>query len=220
MNKYHIKELGRDCTYIELRIFSYIECEEKIRKLTEIFNFLNFHDFLVNLTMLYHKEMRAENMIERQDVASLTIDLRDDKFRFKFWDGAKTYWTYHTDDLFNILIEGRREFIALSEKYSPVTKALSDFKDKNDVIFGLSYKYFPTDGIDIRYDILFDQSLKENHGEDQYLKQIYDEIDSLGLKDISIDIDYGFQAHCSPCEEARKRRERQNEEFNQKNNEK
>ena len=207
MSKYHIQELGRECTYIELRIFSYIECEEKIKKLTEIFNYLNFHDFLVNLTMLYHKDMRAENMVERQGVASLTIDLRDERFRFKYWDGAKTYWTYHTEDLFNVLVEGRKEFLALSDKYTPITNALLDFKDQQEAIFGLTYKYFPADGIDIRYDILFDESLKEGHGEDQYLKQIYDKINSLDIQDIRIDVDYNFKRHCSPCEEARKRRE-------------
>ena len=217
MNKYYIQELKRECSYIELRIFSYIECEEKIKKLTEIFNFLNFHDFLVNLTMLYHEEMRSENMIENQGVSSLTIDLRDGKFRFKYWDGAKTYWTYHVDDLFNILIEGRKEFFALSEKYQPITEMLSDFKDQHHAIVGLTYKYFPSDGIDIRYDILFDSALKENHGEDHYLKEVYNMINSLKIQDISIDIDYDFRAHCSPCEEARKRRE-QNEKLNQANN--
>lgn len=218
MNKYYIQELQRDCTYIELRIFSYIECEEKIKKLTEIFNFLNFHDFLVNLTMLYHEEMRSENMIEHQGVSSLTIDLRDNKFRFKYWDGAKTYWTYHVDDLFNVLIKGRKEFFALSEKYQPITDALFDFKEQHNVIFGLTYKFFPSDGIDIRYDFVFDSALQDSHGEDYYLKKIYDLIDSLDLHDIRIDIDYSFKAHCSPCEEARRRREA-NEKFNKENNE-
>lgn len=217
MNKYYIQELKRECTYIELRIFSYIECDEKIKKLTEIFNFLNFHDFLVNLTMLYHEEMRSENMIEHQGVASLTIDLRDEKFRFKYWDGAKTYWTYHVEDLFNVLIEGRKEFAALSEKYQPVTDALFDLEDQYDSIFGMTYKFFPSDGIDIRYDIMFDHQLRESHGEDRYLKKIYDTINSLEIQDARIDIDYGFKAHCSPCEEARRRRE-QNEKLNQENN--
>ena len=83
-NKYFINELGIEATYLELRIFSYLECEEKIKKITEILNFLNSHGFITNLTMLYHSMMRAENMIEHQGVPSLTIDLRDEKFRFKY----------------------------------------------------------------------------------------------------------------------------------------
>ena len=35
-NKYFINELGVEVTYLELRIFSYLECEEKIKKITEI----------------------------------------------------------------------------------------------------------------------------------------------------------------------------------------
>ena len=55
MNKYYINELKNECTYLELRIFSFLECEEKIKKITEILNFLNFHHFLINLTMLYQE---------------------------------------------------------------------------------------------------------------------------------------------------------------------
>lgn len=218
MNKYYINELGRECTYIELRIFSYIECEEKIKKLTEIFNFLNFHDFLVNLTMLYHEEMRSENMIEHQGVASLTIDLRDESFRFKYWDGSKTYWTYHTQDLFNVLIEGRNEFAALSAKYEPITDLLFNYRNQHqNIIHKLTYKYFPSDNIDVLYEIQFDQSLQESHLEDQYLKEIYNQINDLNLNDISIDVDYTFKTKCSPCEAAAKRR-KENERSNQTNN--
>ena len=212
MNKYYINELKNECTYLELRIFSFLECEEKIKKITEILNFLNFHHFLINLTMLYHESMRAENMVEHQNTASLTIDLRDDKFRFKYWDGAKTYWTYHLQDLFNILIEGREEFIKLSNKYDPVTKVLFNFKDNHfDQINRITYKYYPSDVVEILYEIQFVDSIKEQHLEDGLLKEIYEVINDLELKNLKIDIDYTFRPKCIPCQ---KRRERENAQLN------
>ena len=33
MNKNFIKELNRDTTYLEFRILTYLECEEKMKKL-------------------------------------------------------------------------------------------------------------------------------------------------------------------------------------------
>ena len=71
MNKYYINELNTEATYLELRILTYVECEKKITIITKILNFLNSHNFLTNLTMLYHTAMRSENLLERQDTTSL-----------------------------------------------------------------------------------------------------------------------------------------------------
>lgn len=211
MNKYYITELGNNCTYLELRIFSFLECEEKIKKITEVLNFLNVHNFLTDLTMLYNGEMRAENVYEHQGKASLTIDLRDDKFRFKYWDGAATHWTYHTQDLFNILVKGREDYIKLSEKYKPVTKLLFAFRsDHFDQINRVTFTYYPSDDVDILYEIQFAESIKEQHGEDALLKEIYKQINDLELKDLKIDIDYDFSKKCLPCEKRRQENARSN----------
>ena len=153
MNKYYINELNTEATYLELRILTYVECEKKITIITKILNFLNSHNFLTNLTMLYHTAMRSENLLERQDTTSLSIDMRDEKFRFKYWDGSKTYWAYHLNDLFDILIEGREEYRQLVEKYNDVTVALLSAKQKHPEIDNITYNYYPSDDIDIQYDI-------------------------------------------------------------------
>lgn len=205
-NKYFIQELGVEATYLELRIFSYLECEEKIKKITEILNFLNHHNFITNLTMLYHSMMRAENMVEHQGVASLTIDLRDDHFRFKFWDGACTYWTYHIDDLFDSLLQGRKDFITLTDTYQDLNNLLFNFQKQypNDIL-SIRYKYYPTGfNVDILYELQLSPEVKERNTTNLILKRIYDKINDLdNLKNLNFDIDYFFKKKCTACEKAK-----------------
>lgn len=207
-NKYFINELGVEVTYLELRIFSYLECEEKIKKITEILNFLNNHNFITNLTMLYHSMMRAENMIEHQGVPSLTIDLRDEKFRFKYWDGAKNYWLYHISDLFVCLIHGRQTFEELVDTYAPLTHLLYDFKAKyNEDIIDIVLQYYPTDfDVDICYELKLSQKVKDNNTAGIILQRIYQEINKLdNIHSLSFDIDYSFKEKCIACEKAKEK---------------
>lgn len=201
----------KDFTYIELRILTYMDCEEKIEIITKILNFLNSHDFLNNLTMLYHTAMRSENLIERQDISSLTLDMRDEKFRFKYWDGSKVYWTYHTQDLFNVLVEGRKEYNELMSKYSQITKSLFNLKDKyHGEIINITYKYYPSDDVEIRYDIQFSKKMESQQAQtDMILKEIFDYIPQN--ENLKLDIDYSFKKQCIPCQ---KRQERENGQSN------
>lgn len=207
-NKYFINELGVEATYLELRIFSYLECEEKIKKITEILNFLNNHGFITNLTMLYHSMMRAENMIEHQGVPSLTIDLRDEKFRFKYWDGATNHWLYHVSDLFVCLIHGRQTFEELVDTYAPLTHLLYDFKAKYDEdVIDITFQYYPTGfNVDICYELKLSQKVKDNNTVGIILQRIYEEINKLdNIHSLSFDIDYSFKEKCIACEKAKEK---------------
>lgn len=215
MNKYYIKELETELTYLELRILTYMECEQKILTLTKILNFLNANRFLTNLTMMYHMAMRSENLVEKQDAASLSIDMRDEKFRFKYWDGSKTYWAYHVDDLFNILVEGRKEYQDLVKKYNDVTLKLLETKQKYPEVNRITYNYYPSDDIDIQYDIQFTKDMEDNKAKlDMILKEIFDYIPQN--EDLKIDIIYSFKKPCIPCQ---KKKERENEQSNKENHE-
>lgn len=208
MHKYHINEINTEVTYLELRILTYMECEEKIGIITQILNFLKSHGFLSHLTMMYHTAMRSENLVERQDVQSLSIDMRDEKFRFKFWDGSKTYWSYHLNDLFDILIEGRKEYQELIEKYHDTTLLLLGMKNKHsDKINRITYNYYPSDDIDVQYDIQFFNSMEDNKAQvDLVLKEIFDYIPQN--ENLKIDIIYSFKKPCIPCQ---KKKEKENE---------
>lgn len=206
MNKYYINELNTEATYLELRILTYVECEKKITIITKILNFLNSHNFLTNLTMLYHTAMRSENLLERQDTTSLSIDMRDEKFRFKYWDGSKTYWAYHLNDLFDILIEGREEYRQLVEKYNDVTVALLSAKQKHSEIDNITYNYYPSDDIDIQYDIQFVSDMKGNNAQiDMILKEMFDYIPQN--EDFKIDIIYSFKRPCIPCQKKKEKKQ-------------
>lgn len=194
--------MNKDSTYLELRILTYLECEEKMKKITHILNFLQANNFLVNLTIVYYNALRAENIPEYQDVASLTLDMRDEKFRFKFWDGSKVYWTYHLNDLFKILIDGRESFTTLIEKYKPVTNLLFGLKEKN--IKSIRYQYYPTSDIDIQYDIQFIKDAENKNVANFIMKDIFKQIDELNIKDLKMDIDYSFEKECIPCQKKKK----------------
>lgn len=228
MNKYMIKELGdTPGTYLELRILMYVECEKKMNIITDILNFLNLNSFITNLTMLYYineeTQIRAENMPEKQGVSSLSIDLRDNKMRFKFWDGSKNFWAYHREDLYNCLIEGREDFMALSEKCEPISNAIFNMEKKYDRdILHVDYKYYPEDtDLDILYHVVFSSYIKEHKMENRMLEDINKEISLIGkdvLKDIKFKIDYSFdEHHCSPCEEARRKRENESKKNKEQN---
>ena len=78
MNKYFIQEYGSEMTLIELRICAFLCCEGRIKKITEILNYLNMNNFITNLVLMYDDSIRAENIQEFDGVQSLTIDIRDD----------------------------------------------------------------------------------------------------------------------------------------------
>lgn len=208
MNNF-IKERNIDMTYLELRILTYLECEEKIKKITQILNFLQANDFLVNLTVLYYNAIRAENIYEHQNISSLTIDMRDEKFRFKFWNGSKTYWTYHTSDLFDILVEGRKDFNTLVNKYQNVTSLLMNDvrKQYDEDINRITYTYYPTSDVEILYEIQFKRKVEKENLTDSILKDIFNQITELNIKDLKMDLDYSFEKECLPCQRAKEQRE-------------
>lgn len=204
-----IKERNINMTYLELRILTYLECEEKIKKITQILNFLQGNDFLVNLTILYHSAMRSENIYEQQNISSLTIDMRDDKFRFKFWNGSKIYWTYHTNDLFDILLEGRKDFNYLVDKYQNVTELLMETirEQYNQYINRITYTYYPSSDVEVLYEIQFKKKVEKENLTDILLKDIFNYINQLNVEDLKMNLDYSFEKECLPCQKAREKRE-------------
>lgn len=213
MHSYYIKERNMDMTYIELRLLLYIDCKLKYEKITEILNFLNRNGFINHLTMLYSENMRAENIPEREDVMSLTIDMRDDKLRFKFWNGASVLWAFHVQDLFDALDTGREKFAELYDKYEPVTEVLLDFKKRwSTSIHRISYRYSPDAENELVYNIVFTKEVENTNYAAKILKKINKEIIMLGddiTKDLRFSIEHEYQGStCTPCEQARKEREK------------
>ena len=217
MNSYFIKERNMDMTYIELRLLLFIDCEEKYKKITQILNFLNNNGFISHLTMLYSEDMRAENVAERDEIMSLTIDLRDDKMRFKFWNGISTMWLFHVQDVLDALDTGREQFSELYDKYEPLTTLLYDFQKRwNTSIYRISYTYGQDDDNEVIYDIIFTQDVKDTNFASKILDKINKEIITLG-KDITdnlhFTITHSYQdTGCTPCQKAREEREKQNKE--------
>lgn len=213
MKSYYIEERDMEMTYIELRILMYVDCNLKYEKITEILNFLNYHGFINHLTMLYAENMRAENIPERKNVMSLTIDTRDDKLRYKFWNGATTMWLFHTQDLLDALDTGRENFVELYDKYEPVTEALLNFKNRwSTSIYHISYQYYPDDDIELVYNIIFTKEVKDTNYATKLLNKINKEITMLGediTQDLNFRIEHSFdESTCTPCEAARKEREK------------
>jgi len=213
MGEYFIKEYNSNMTLIELRICMFLCCQERIDKITEIMNYLNTNNFLVNLTVMYSDQIRAENIDEKNDLPSLTIDIRDDKFRFKYWNGAKILWLFHTQDLFEALIQQRDNYNVLSEKYTSITEIIFNIqKDFKNSIKNVTYQYYPNDDIEIVYHLVFSQVVKEEKIENQFIKKIYDEIkllDDKFLQDLKFSIEFDFQEvdGCYSCEQAKIERE-------------
>ena len=224
MNSYHIVERNMDMTYIELRILMEVECPLKSEKITQILNFLNNNGFLNHLTIFATENLRAENMPEREDVMSLTIDMRDDKLRFKFWNGASTMWLFHTQDLFDALDTGREEFAELYDKYEPITELLLDFRKRwNTSIYRISYKYNPNSDVEMLYNIIFTDDVKQTHYASKILYKIDKEIKMLGediTQGLKFNIEHSYQEiRCSLCEQKRREREQNKEENTRENKE-
>lgn len=212
MRSYYIEEKQMEMTYIELRLLLYVDCEDKYKKITQILNYLNANGFITNLTTFYCENMRAENIFESQDVMSLTIDIKDDKLRFKFWNGASTLWLYHTDDLLDALETGRDKFILLYDKYEPVTELLLDFKNRwRTSIYHISYEYHPDNETEIVYHITFTEDVKEANYASILINKIDKEIRMLDkdiVKDLNFRIEHSFRhSGCSECEKRRRERE-------------
>ena len=212
MRTYYIEERDMEMTYIELRLFLYIECDKKINKITQILGYLHTNGFLVNLTVL-HSDLLVDNIKEKKDVMSLTIDMRGDKLRFKFWNGASVLWLYHTEDLLQALNMGRNQFSEIYDKYEPVTDILFDFQGRwKTSIHRISYQYLHDDDFDVIYHIVFSEEVKNAKYDIILLKKIYDEVNTLGediLKDLKFKISHSFKTSgCVPCEQAKKEREK------------
>lgn len=201
---------------IDLRILTFIECETKMKKITEILNFFNTHNIKANLSMLYDSEIskiRAENLLEYKEMPSLTIDLRDGLLRFKYWNGLTIYWTYHIDDLFKSINKANTEYSKIYDKYSPITQKLMNWKDQNEEIRSIRYEYYPQEKVDVGYTIYFDSDMKNNPKVDILMKEAFELFNNI-YDDLSMTLDYAFKSKCSACEKRRK-----NEESNRSNNE-
>ena len=214
MRTYYIEEKQMEMTYLNLRLLLFVDCELKYKKLTELINYLNTRGFIVNLTTFYCEDVSSENYLEEQDVMSLSIDMVNDKMRFKFWNGASTFWLYHLADVFDALDTGRSEFSQLYDKYEPVTEILSDFKRRwRTSISHISYQYHPDDDIELVYHITFTQEVKDTQYESKLIDKIHKEVTMLGqdvTKDLNFRIEYSFKTSgCTPCQKAREERERE-----------
>lgn len=212
MNTYYIKERNMDMTYIELRLLLYVDCPLKYEKITKILNFLNNNGFLAHLTIFYSEDMRAENIPEKEDVMSLTIDMRKDTLRFKFWNGIAIMWLFHTDDLLDALSTGREKFSEIYDKYEPVTEVLFNFKKRwSTSIYHISYEYPLYSDVDVIYNIIFTKEVEKSNFANKLLEKINKEIIMLGHEitdGLKFELQHSYKkVGCSACEEARKRRE-------------
>lgn len=208
--KNFIKERDKEMTYLELRILTMIDCKPKHEKITELINFLKRNDFLCNLTYML-EDAKSDNFTEFNNRMSISVDLINEKLRFKFWNGASTQYLYHVSDLCNALDTGREEFTELYDKYEPVTEALYEFARKwQNSIYSISYDYL-ADKFDIIYTVTFTQDVKERDYTNIMLSKMSKEIEKLGTdvtKDLNFKLIHEFKSTCTPCEQARKERER------------
>ena len=214
MRTYYIEERQAEMSYIELRLLLFIDCDVKYRKITDILNYLMNNDFLINLTTLYCEDLSADAFVEKKDVMTLTIDMVNDKMRFKFWNGASIFWLYHVQDVFDALNTGRNEFSEIYDKYEPVTEVLYDFQHRwSTSISHISYQYFPDDDdVELVYFIIFTDDVKQTNYASKLLSKIGKEIDMLGsdiTKDLNFRIKHSFKTSgCTPCQKAREEREK------------
>lgn len=213
MRTYYIEERKMEMTYIELRLLTYIECEQKNEKISHILEYLNVHGFLVNLTIFRCEDISSEQIYEKEDVMSLTIDMRGDKLRFKFWNGASSLYLYHINDLFQALDTGRNRFSEIYDKYEPVTDVLFDFQNRwKTSIYHISYQYSDSDDVELIYHIIFNEEVKNTKYDSILLKKINDEVATLDgdvIKDLKFEIKHSFRTSgCLPCQKAQKEREK------------
>lgn len=213
MNSYYIKERNMEMNYIELRFLMEFDCDLKIEKITEILTFLNKKGFISNL-VAFRTDIRSEDIFEKEDVMSLTIDTRNKKMRFKFWNGMSTMWLFHIVDLFDALDTGREKFASLYDKYEPITDIILSFKKRwSTSIDRISYQYY-TDNADIVYNIIFTNEVRHHQYADVILKKINKEIDIFkednSNNEFKFKIEYSYNdTVCTPCEA--KKRENLNE---------
>ena len=213
MRTYYIEEKNMEMTYIELRLLLFVDCDLKYQKITDILNYLNSKGFIINLTTFYCEDRQAENFSEQQDVMSLSIDMVNNKMRFKFWNGASTFWLFHTKDIFDALDTGRNEFSELYDKYEPITEVLFDFKKRwRTSIYHISYEYYPDDDFELVYHIIFTDDVKDTNYSGILLNKIYKEITMLGsdiTDNLKFKVEHSFRTlGCLPCQKAKEEREK------------
>ena len=210
MNSYFIEELNREVTYIEVRLLFLIDCQLKIDKISKLLNHLRNKGFISHLTMVYEDD--ASRFQERKDIMSLSIDESKGKLRFKFWNGASTQWLYHTDDVINAINTGREKFSDLYDKYELLTDLLFDFKRRwNTFIYDITYDYSQND-FDIVYNIIFYEDFRDSDSVSKVLNKLNIEVDDA-CKDIGYKLSFRMESSfravgCTPCEQARKEREK------------
>lgn len=212
MNTYFINELNKDVTYIEVRICMLLDCMPRVQKINEVLEFLNRNCFLSNFIFIYDNSISADSFQEKVDVASLTMDICDEKIRFKYWNGSEIFWTYHVQDLFKTLIEGREEYSKIYAKYYPVTNIIRDAEKNFSTIFRrMTYTYYPLDDIEMKYLLVFSHDAKETHMETNILDMINQNIINLGTDitdDLKFYIDFTFaDDECIPCQKRRNKNE-------------
>ena len=216
MRTYYIEERKMEMTYIDVRLLLEIDCELKENKINEILNYFQYRGFLANISVINSRQ-KAEDYIEREDIMSLTIDVINDKMRFKFWNGASIFWLFHVSDVIDVLDTGRDLFTQIYDKYEPVTEVLFDFKNRwRTSIHHISYKYYPNEEIELIYHIVFTEEVQNVKFASKLLDKINKEIIMLGgdvTKDLRFKIEHSFKTSgCLPCQKAKEEREKNEKE--------
>ena len=189
MGIYYINEYSDEMSLIELRLGGIKDCELYVQKVTEILDFLRFHGFMAHLTVLFDDDKSAEDFLEFTDIPSLTIEICDGKFRFKYWNGKETIWTFHINDLFDALLNKRQEYVVLYTRYGAVTDIIMDAKNNfRTCIRRISYRYAVSEDVDIEYLIVFTPSAEGMH--EKILQQIHNRINDLNMLDLKYIINY------------------------------
>lgn len=195
--------------YIEIRLLLFIDCDLKYKKIGQILKFLNNNNFINHLSMIDAENIKSEEILEKKDIMSLTIDMRQDKMRFKFWNGASTMWLFHVQDVFDALDTGREKFSVLYDKYEPLTTLLYDFQKRwSTSVYRISYQYSDDSEEEVVYNIVFTQDVKDTNFAAKILEKINKEIIMLG-KDITDGLNFKIihsyeKVGCAPCEEAKR----------------
>ena len=225
MRTYYIEEKKSEVSYIELRLLLFVDCEAKYQKITELLHFLNNNNFITDLS-IFSCNVPADAFSEQEDIMSLSIDFINDKMRFKFWNGASTFWLYHLDDVFDAISTGRNKFSEIYDKYEPVTDVLYDFKRRwRTSIYHISYQYYPAnDDVELLYHITFTEEVKNTNYADKLLQKIGKEITMLGMdvtQGLNFRIEHSFKTSgCVPCQKAKEEREKNEQNKRDKKNNK
>lgn len=204
MNVYYIDEYDTDMSLLELRIGELKDCNIRKAKISKILDFLNTNNFLTRLTMILDDDTDMSLIPEFLNIPSLSINMRDGRLCFKYWNGHETIWVYHTEDLFRILIDKRNEYIHQYKQYMPITDILMEMKDAlKTCIRRVTYHYAPHRDIPLRYHIIFTQSAMHHNMYQDILDGINLRINNLDmdLNSLAYDIDYSFEDdECLSCQ--------------------